>query len=79
MTRTPSAKALPDARRIATARSAFSAAMWARGDGFPVSDDTVTNLLTDLRHFCTARRINFTGCNAIAESRFNKEISGGQR
>ena len=79
MTRTPSANLLPDASRIATARSALSAAMWARGDDFPVSDDTVISLLADLRHFCTARHINFTVCNAIAESRFNKDISGGQR
>jgi hypothetical protein len=53
-------------------------ASYRRWDYFPVSDDTVINLLADLRHFCAARRINFTACNPIAESRFNNEISGGQ-
>lgn len=67
----------PNAQRIGTARSALSAAMWARGDDFPVSDEAVINLLTDLRHFCIARHINFSGCNGIAEGRFNSEISRG--
>jgi hypothetical protein len=70
--------ARPNAQRIGTARSALSAAMWARGEDFPVSDEAVINLLADLRHFCIARHINFAGCNAIAEGRFKAEISGGQ-
>lgn len=70
--------ARPNAQRISTARSALTAAMWARGEDFPVSDEAVINLLADLRHFCIARHINFTACNGIAEGRFNAEISGGQ-
>jgi hypothetical protein len=70
--------ARPNAQRIGTARSALSAAMWARGEDFPVSDDAVINLLADLRHFCMARHINFTACSAIAEGRFKAEINGGQ-
>ena len=70
--------ARPNAQRIGTARSALSAAMWARGEDFPVSDEAVINLLADLRHFCIARHINFAGCNAIAEGRFKAEINGGQ-
>ena len=50
---------LPNARRIATARSALSAAMAARGDCPVISDDAVIELLADLRHFCAARRIDF--------------------
>jgi len=68
----------PNAQRIGTARSALSAAMWARGEDFPVSDEAVINLLADLRHFCIARHINFAGCNAIAEGRFKTEINGGR-
>jgi len=68
----------PNAHRIGTARTALNAAMWVRGDDFPVSDEAVINLLADLRHFCIARHINFTACNGIAEGRFNAEISGGQ-
>ena len=71
--------ARPNAQRIGTARSALSAAMWARGEDFPVSDEAVINLLADLRHFCIARHINFTACNGIAEGRFKAEIDGGQR
>ena len=70
--------ARPNAQRIGTARSALSAAMWARGDDFPLTDEAVINLLADLRHFCIARHINFTACNGIAEGRFNSEISEGQ-
>jgi len=70
--------ARPNAQRIGTARSALSAAMWARGEDFPVSDEAVISLLADLRHFCIARHINFAGCNAIAEGRFKAEINGGQ-
>ena len=78
MTSSTSANGLPDARRIGTARSALSAAMWARGDDFPLTDEAVINLLADLRHFCIARHINFTACNGIAEGCFNAEINGGQ-
>jgi hypothetical protein len=53
--------------------------MWARGDDFPVCNDAVVDLLADLRHFCIARHIDFAACDAIAESRFNAEISGGQQ
>jgi hypothetical protein len=70
--------ARPNAQRIGTARSALSAAMWARGDDLPVCDEAVINLLLDLRHFCFARYINFTSCNAVAEGRFKAEINGGQ-
>ena len=70
--------ARPNAQRISTARSALTAAMWARGEDFPVSDEAVINLLADLRHFCIARHINFSACNGIAEGRFNAEINGGQ-
>ena len=69
---------LPDARRVATARSALSAAMWARGDN-PASDEAVIDLLADLRHFCAARHIDFAKCNATAESHFTAEINGGRR
>jgi hypothetical protein len=70
------ATARPNAQRIGTARSALSAAMWARGEDFPVSDEAVINLLADLRHFCIARHINFTACNGVAEGRFKAEIDG---
>ena len=67
----------PNAHRIGTARSALNAAMWVRGDDYPVCEEAVISLLADLRHFCIARHINFTACNGIAEGRFNAEIEGG--
>jgi hypothetical protein len=67
----------PNAHRIGTARSALNAAIWARGDAFPCCDEAVISLLTDLRHFCIARHINFTACNGIAEGRFRAELNGG--
>jgi hypothetical protein len=68
----------PNAHRIGTARSALNAAIWTRGDAFPCCDEAVISLLTDLRHFCIARHINFTACNGIAEGRFTAEIDGGR-
>jgi hypothetical protein len=73
-----SANSLPNAQRIATARSALSAAMWARGDNPAIPDEAVVDLLADLRHFCAARRIDFAACNAAAEAHFEAEISGGR-
>ena len=66
----------PNAHRIGTARSALNAATWVRGDDHQVCEEAVISLLTDLRHFCIARHINFTACNGIAEGRFNSEIDG---
>jgi hypothetical protein len=78
MSCTTSASTLPNAQRIATARSALSAAMWARGDNPAICDEAVIDLLADLRHFCVARRIDFASCNVIAETHFETEISGGR-
>jgi hypothetical protein len=78
MTRTASSDSLPNAQRIATARSALSAAMWARGDNPAIPDEAVVDLLADLRHFCAARHIDFAACNAAAEAHFETEISGGR-
>ena len=79
MSRIMSASPLPNARRVATARSALNAAMWARGDNPAICDEAVIDLLSDLRHFCFARHIDFSACNLIAETHFETEIGGGQR
>jgi hypothetical protein len=74
---TTSANSLPNAQRIATARSALSAAMWARGDNPAIPDEAVVDLLADLRHFCAARHIDFAACNEAAEACFAIEIRRG--
>ena len=79
MTVPASPDSLPNPQRIASARTALSAAMWARGLDFPISNEAVVDLLADLRHFCIARHIDFATCNGLAESRFDSEISGGRR
>ena len=79
MTPTTSPTTLPNARRIATARSALKAAIFARGDNPAVCDDAVIDLLADLRHFCLARHIDFAACSRIAEAHFETEIRGGQQ
>ena len=68
--------ALPNARRVATARAALSTAIAVRADMPVISDIAVTDLLADLRHFCAARHIDFTACNATAQSHFDAEIGG---
>ena len=62
-----------DAHRIATARHALASASWARGDNPAICDEAVTDLLTDLRHFCVARRIDFDACNLMAQDHFEAE------
>ena len=74
---TATSSILPNARRVATARSALSAATWARGEN-ATSDEAVIDLLADLRHFCAARHIDFGVCNRTAATRFETEISGGR-
>jgi hypothetical protein len=78
MNSTTSSDSLPNAQRIATARSALSAAMSARGDHPAIADEAVIDLLADLRHFCVARRIDFETCNRVAGAHFEAEISGGR-
>jgi hypothetical protein len=77
MNSSPSSDSLPNAQRIATARSALSP-VWARGDNPAIADEAVIDLLADLRHFCIARRIDFEACNRIAGTHFEAEINGGQ-
>jgi hypothetical protein len=79
MNRAISSDGLPNAQRIATARSALKAAMETRGEDFPVSNEAVIDLLADLRHFCTARHIDFALCDRVAQTSFDAEITGGQR
>ena len=76
MTLTTSPNTLPDAHRIATARSALLAATAARGVHPAIADDAVIDLLADLRHFCVARRIDFASCNNIAQAHFETETGG---
>lgn len=66
------------ADRIATARSALKSAAFCRGFQPAIADEAVTELLTDLRHFCGARRIDFDRCNAAADRHFVVEMKGGR-
>lgn len=69
---------LPNARRVATARAALSAAVAARADVPAVCDEAVIDLLADLRHFCAARRIDYAECDRIASGHYQTEIAGGR-
>ena len=73
-----SSATLPNARRVATARAALSAAVAARADVPAVCDEAVIDLLADLRHFCAARRIDFAECDRIAGAHYATEIAGGR-
>jgi len=77
MALTTSANTMPDALRVAVARSALNAANWVRGCDPAIADDSVIDLLADLMHFCAARRIDFDSCNLIAQAHFETEIAGG--
>ena len=77
MTVTTSASTMPNAQRIATARSALYAATAVRGCHPAICDDAVIDLLADLRHFCAARRIDFDHCNLVAQAHFETELNWG--
>jgi hypothetical protein len=56
-------------RSIATARDAF-----LQHAGAPnIPDETICNLLTDLRHLCKERGLDFDRENRIAAFRFQRE------
>ena len=73
-----SLRVLPNARRVATARAALNAAMAARADLPAICDEAVIDLLADLRHFCSARHIDFSECDRVACSHYQTEIAGGR-
>lgn len=54
---------------IATARDAFL----RRARAPTIPDETIGNLLTDLRHLCKERGIDFDRENRIAAFRFQRE------
>ena len=75
----PSITSLLKIRRITIARSALGAATAARGKSQTICDESVIELLADLRHFCAASRIDFETCNRMADAHFETEFSGGPR
>ena len=67
-----------DALRVAAARCAIRAASEAHGINHAVADDAVTSLLTDLHHFCAARRIDFEHALDLAGHYFELDIRDSQ-
>jgi len=57
-----------------TAQAALKAARRSRGEA-PVSSDSdsVTDLLTDLRHFCVAEGIDYAVCDRMAADHWGEE------
>lgn len=66
-----------DAHRVAIARCGLLAASEARGLQHAIADEAVTALLTDLRHFCAGRRIDFDRCTRLAAFYFEADLKGG--
>ncbi len=60
-----------NAYRVSIARLALASASWVQGDH---AEQAVIDLLTSLRHFCAARRIDFEGCNSDATDLFRAEL-----
>jgi hypothetical protein len=73
----PFSQSLPNVRRIATARAALTTAMAVRADFPIINDNAVIELLSDLRHFCAGRNIDFGSCDTAAREQFDHEINGG--
>jgi len=67
--------------RAAKAEKALRAAYdegQAEGEKEVWSSDIV-DLLTDLRHYCFARRLSFSKCNSIAQNHFDTENKSEKR
>jgi hypothetical protein len=50
-------------------------ALASHGSTAAIGDEAVIDLLTDLRHFCEARRIDFDRANRLAAFHFRSERS----
>jgi len=60
--------------RAARAEKALRAAYdEEQGEGVEVWSSDIVDLLTDLRHYCTARRLNFSECDRIAKNHYDVE------
>jgi len=62
--------------RIETARAALARAAWARNETPAYGEDAVTDLLTDIRHLCTAAGLDFNRCDRVAAMHFEAEDGG---
>lgn len=60
------------AERIDAALSAYRAHV---GDGPAEPDEAVTDLLTDLRHYCDRENLTLTELNRIAETHYEAELA----
>lgn len=58
---------------IEAARAALARAAWSRGDSPTYGQEAVSDLLADLKHFCTAADIDFADCERLAEIYFDAE------
>lgn len=61
---------------IETARFALASAAWARGEAPAYGEDAVTDLLADIRHFCTAAGLDFERCSRVAGMYVADETGG---
>lgn len=61
---------------IEAARTALARAAWVRGEAPAYSEDAVSNLLADLRHFCAAVGLDFERCIRVADMYFRDETGG---
>jgi|GEM_PF-1519390 len=62
------------ASRFDTAYYAVASSLWARGENSrAVDEDSVTDLLADLRHLCRALDLDYENCDRLAEMHFEAE------
>ena len=68
----PKTRERTNSDRVATAEIALTAACRDRGDAHEPT--AVTDLLTDLRHYCDSNDIDFAACLHASESHWWAEI-----
>lgn len=64
-------------QRIEHARFAIASACFARGDAPDYGEDSLTDLLADLRHFCAAHGLDYERCERVAAMHFEAEAKEG--
>jgi hypothetical protein len=61
---------------LEAARAALARAAWTRGAAPAYDEEAVVDLLTDLRHWCSAAGIDFPRCDHLAWAHHQDEIGG---
>lgn len=61
---------------IETARAALARAAWVQGEAPAYSENSITDLIMDIRHLCAASGLDFDWCDRVAAMHYEAETGG---